>query len=166
AIESVFADAAGEVGRAVVDYQARNTEQPATDSLIRYSVSAEDAEVRRHAADALAERSMFGYVPTMMSILVPPTKIEFSQAYDTNGQLGYRLSLYQVGVLADVAFTANSAGQDFLTVDRSSGRSVVSIDGRTLQQRTADTLEMAERVATENVARQAQNEKIAEVLRV
>lgn len=166
AIESVFADASGEVGRAVVDYLSRNTEQPTTDSLIRYSVSAEDAEVRRLAADELRKRSMFSYVPSMMSILVPPTKIEFARAYDSNGEIGYRLSLYQVGPVADVAFTANTAGQDFLTVDRSSGQAVVSFDGRTQQQREADTFEMAQRVAAENQARQAQNEKIAAALRV
>ncbi|HEY2837873.1 MAG TPA: polymorphic toxin-type HINT domain-containing protein [Pirellulales bacterium] len=166
AIESVFANADGELGSAVVACLANIGEQAATDSLIRYSVSAENEEVRHDAASALADRSMFSYVPTMMAILVPPTKIEFTRAYDVNGQLGYRLSLYQVGPVADVAFTANTNSQDFLTVNRSSGRAAVSIDGRGMQERIAESFALAEEVAANNVERQARNEKIAATLRV
>jgi len=166
AMESVFADAEGEVASAVIRCLSRIENQSAVDSLVRYSVGAKHADVRRSAADALEKRSMFSYVPTMMAILAPPIKMDFNRAYDDNGQIGYRLSLLQEGAFADVAFTANSTSQDFLTVDRSSGRAVVSVDGRALQERTAATFDMARRVQETNAQRVEQNEKIAEALRV
>ena len=64
-----FADFPTDVHAAIVEGLANTPGQEATDALIQTAIAAEDNDLRTAAANALKTRSLFSYVPTMMSAL-------------------------------------------------------------------------------------------------
>ncbi len=81
-------------------------QQAATNTLVRLAIYAQNAPVRRQAAEALRSRSMFAYVPTMMAALESPIAVNFESFLYNNGASGHRLTLYQPGPLRDKAFVS------------------------------------------------------------
>ncbi len=82
-------------------------QQASTNLLIRLAIYAQDATVRREAAEALQSRSLFSYVPTMMAALESPIEVNF-ESFLHNGASGHRLTLYQPGPLRDRAFISTA----------------------------------------------------------
>lgn len=83
----------------IVEAIAAMPEQAATDALVREAVSSQYDTVRESAAAALKERSLFSYVPTLISILQAPIRVEFEQYFD-EANSRHRLAMFQDGPLA------------------------------------------------------------------
>jgi hypothetical protein len=166
AIENVFGDAKGKVGSAVIRCLANMDDQRATDSLVRYSVNAKDADIRREASQALGDRSMFSYIPSMMSILVPPTKMEYELAFDSKGDLKYRMSLYQEGPFSDVEVSQAVSGKEFMALTARPRQNDLLIGQPQLPPPNSANISAAREIEAANSAREERNQKIAEALRV
>ena len=161
-----FADFPTDVHAAIVEGLANTPGQEATDALIQTAIAAEDNDLRTAAANALKTRSLFSYVPTMMSALQSTVEVQFESSF-ANGQYRHRLALYQEGPLADQMIV--SAGGS--TTDIVENHSIRS--GRITNRVIYKPDRVAERDGARaqqeldlNVVRQETNARIAESLQI
>jgi hypothetical protein len=159
AIEAIFADSTAEAGEAVIAALAHMPDQVATDSLARHAVFSPRLDVRKAAARALASRSMFSYVPTMIFALESPVDVRYDTYY-LNGQILHRLALFRQGLLTDQSFVSTGGTSHEIVISRRYGNSVQINPDKTA---LPDAL-LAEQESQANVAREELNGRIAAAL--
>jgi hypothetical protein len=79
-------------------------EEPATNSLLRYAVLSQFAQVRGQAISELRYRSLFDYVPQLLDGLVAPLQSSYRVVNDPDGSVHYLQSIYREGPFADWAY--------------------------------------------------------------
>lgn len=164
ALEQVFGDALSTGGaQAVVAALAAMPEQAATDSLVRHALFSPDEMVRRQAAESLRPRSLFSYVPTMISALQSPIQVSYESVPYPSGA-GHRLTLYQVGPLRDYSFVSGSAPTRRIdvTVARRSGH--VTVQGQADPDTTLQDQALAAQATEHNTLAQRLNERTGTAL--
>ncbi len=134
ALESVFAKARPAAGEATVAALAAMPGQPATDSLLRFAVLADQEDVRTAAATALGTRNVYAYVPTLISALQAPVEVTFEADF-SSGLAHHRLVLFQEGPVVDQKFTRIDGNHEEVIYSRRLGRvlSEKSIGDQTLE---------------------------------
>jgi Pretoxin HINT domain len=178
ALETVFAKATPEAGKAAIAALAAMPQQQATDSLVRHAVLARHEEVRKAAAEGLRSRDAFSYIPVLLSAMHSPIEINFQFGMVEGGALQERLSLYQEDQFLNRSFvsTALTESRSPFVPNIQIGRPrpdetirLVAPSGdrqieATLKQAEADA-RTAQAAALANAQQQELNTRIAEVLR-
>jgi Pretoxin HINT domain len=116
ALESLVKEGGPDAGQAIVSTVAAMPEQRATDSLVMHAVFAPHESVRQAATEALKQRPMYGYVPTLVSALEPPIDVHYDSFSLGDGRSAHHLSLFQPGHNTNMAI--ESRGAKFRMVDK------------------------------------------------
>jgi hypothetical protein len=77
------------------------TDQPGTNSLMRYAVLSPFSDVREEAIGTLRYRPLNDYVPTLMEGLAAPIESAYQVVRDPDGSVHYRHAIYREGPFAD-----------------------------------------------------------------
>ena len=107
AMEAEFGKAKLELGKAVVQALSKMQEFAATQSLVKFAVLSPHPEVRQDAAKALKPRSMFAYVPLLVSGLDTLTSVTYGTFELPNGSVGYQMSLYKPDPWGDKMYSSS-----------------------------------------------------------
>jgi hypothetical protein len=108
ALEAMFGRSKPEVGLAVVECLSNLPDLAAVESLVRFSVLSPHSAVREAAANALKPRSMYAYVPLLISGLKSPVVVQFQRFILPNGGAGFQMSMFQENPAGDKVY--NSGG--------------------------------------------------------
>jgi hypothetical protein len=136
-MEALSAKAGSPFADAVVEALAAMPEQEATDALVRQAVYSPYEEARDSASQALKTRSLFGYVPTLMSILQAPIEIQSEQTFGFD-QSFHRLTLFQEGPLASQAFVSAGGYSRNITLHMHPRRGTSDVTGNIHPDLTLD----------------------------
>jgi hypothetical protein len=77
------------------------TDQPGTNSVMRYAVLSPFGDVREEAIGTLRYRPLNDYVPTLMEDLAAPIESAYQVVRDPDGSVHYRHAVYREGPFAD-----------------------------------------------------------------
>ncbi|HVU87542.1 MAG TPA: polymorphic toxin-type HINT domain-containing protein [Pirellulales bacterium] len=109
ALEAATGLSSAAVGRAVVASLAEIRAQPATVSLVRHAVLAQDPQTRSEALNALKSRSVYAYAPMLLSYMQLPIETRFDTFFLDDGRPAHRLSLFQEGQSQSLSFVSEGA---------------------------------------------------------
>jgi hypothetical protein len=184
ACETLIAKSSAPAAQIVIDALAAIPDQAATDALLRCAFGAPHEQTRNAAAQALRQRSLFGYVPTLMNFLEPLVQVRFGIFEGESYRLGqavypstrHRLWLYQEGPTIAREFQSwggTTTGIDIThaitrlwsnrgwTATQEDLLSVTEIPDQTL----ASDLELAVRELAANLNRHEINQHVTSILR-
>ena len=165
-LEAVFAKAKPEAAKVAVAAIAGMKQQAATDSLVRHAVLAPHEEVRKAAAEALRPRSVFSYVPILLSSMNTPIEISFQAFSYDGGAFGERLQLFREGPLYSISMTSKETALS--SAIPTPGQPAVSLTGAAeavVARRAAADGAIAAAAVQENVRTEQMNSLIASALR-
>ena len=110
--ENRLATAIADEGIAVL---AAEPGQAATNALARQAVFGQQESTRKAAAKALQTKSLFAYVPTLVSALQSPVDVQLN-VYWIGNVPQHELFMYQQGSKADYSFASIGGGQENVNV--------------------------------------------------
>jgi hypothetical protein len=159
---------ARDLARSMVVAFSNMSDHAATQRLLYYSLMADDAEVRKRAAEALAPRPVTDYVPQLMAALQAPVQAAIMSSAMPDGGAGFAAYFYQKGPLAD--FTASKV----ITANAYTNGGNFGLDGvgpraRAMRVRLRYNAQVMEhvtqqRVAMTNMAISVRNARVREAL--
>lgn len=169
ACEMLIAKSSAPAAQIVIDALATIPDQAATDTLLRCAFAAPHEQTRQAAAQVLRQRSVFGYVPTLMNCLEPLVQVRFGIFEGESTRVGqtvypstrHRLWLYQEGPTIAREFQSWGGTATRIYVHVKLGFTEVS---PAIDQTLASDLELAVREVAANLSRQQINEHITSVL--
>lgn len=161
AFEAIVPASSTEFAQAVIRSLAEMPEQSATDSLVRHSVFAPQAEVRQAAMRGLKSRSIYAYAPTLLANLQMPIESRFETFFLEDGRPGHRLTLFQEGETESKEFSSDGVLTGSVTV-------TVNIPGRMRGNVSDPNLmadaQMAVKAEAQNALQAQMNERVAAAL--
>ncbi|HEX3728144.1 MAG TPA: polymorphic toxin-type HINT domain-containing protein, partial [Pirellulales bacterium] len=164
-LEILFAKSNPATAKLVIQAIAEIPGQASTDALVRHAMFAEDEEARQAAAVALKPRSLFSYVPMLMSALESPVVVEY-QSFFVGNQFMHQLNMYQQGPTLDHAFSSAGASSEHVSVTQhpiSHAPSQISSTFTPDQTANIDYLRARNEMMA-NMRREETNQRIAAVL--
>ncbi len=161
-LERLTTESGPKVGKSVVASLSKMPGQSATDSLVRHAVFARPAEVRKAASKALRSRSMYSYVPTMMTALQFPSDVQFEQYY-MNGQVVHRLALFRHGLNAEQMLLSVGGSSEDITTHPVHGTTDLKIKPDTTY--VQDAL-LASRELQANEVKEQVNDRVTSALQI
>lgn len=103
-IELFLRQSSEQFGQALVSKLGSTSTQDATEVLVKFAVLSQFAPVRHSAIDELKLRSMFDYVPLLLSGLESPIETEWRIVEGRDGSFSYQHAYYQEGATTDSAY--------------------------------------------------------------
>jgi hypothetical protein len=163
ALEFLSAHSSEEIGGIVVDNLANMRDQAAAESLARHAVFAPAEATRRAASQALKSRSIYAYVPMLLSGLQKPIDINFATFFLEDGRPAHRLELFQEGEFTKRSFVSEGALSREVVVGVGPDRSEVDQDRIADATLSAD-IALANRAQRTNTAQLFLNARVADAL--
>ncbi|HTM52537.1 MAG TPA: polymorphic toxin-type HINT domain-containing protein [Pirellulales bacterium] len=182
ACEMLIAKSSASAAQIVIDALAAIPDQTATDALLRSALAAPHEQTRHAAAQALKQRSVFGYVPTLMNCLEPLVQVRLDLFQGESYRVGqtvypstrHRLWLFQEGRTIAREFQSwggTSTGIDIThsTTRNPNGQVIGTRDSVSATEMPdvslASDLQLAVRELAANRNRQEINQHVTSVLR-